>query len=112
MPTLRNLLKTYGQFRVYYEEGEVEDTLIGPDGEEYSLWDLQRMIEVLVPKLPPRMAEAIDLFLVQGMREVDAAIAMGLSPTNPVAMYASEGLSKLVQWTNDDLLWARSPIHV
>lgn len=49
------------------------------------------------PCLPLRQQQAIELFLVLNMPEKDAAIAMGLTQTNPVGMYATSGLTRLLK---------------
>lgn len=96
---LRELLRNLRAFRALYESDGV-DTLQGPDGEWYSLWDLEAVLAHM-GDLPPRQREAIELCLVDNIREVDAAVQMGVSPTNPVAMYATSGLEKLVELINE-----------
>lgn len=92
--TLRELFRNLQAFRVVYESDGV-DTLIGPDGMEWCLWDLEYLYEQL-PVLPPRQHQAIELCLIWNVKESEAAVRMGVSPTNPVAMYATAGLTKLV----------------
>jgi DNA-directed RNA polymerase specialized sigma24 family protein len=82
------------QWRSLYEADGLE-VLKGPGGEEYSLFDVEYLYANL-HRLPKRQHEAISLYLVQGMREVDAAKAMGLSATNPIGIYASVGLKRLI----------------
>lgn len=41
------------------------------------------------------------------MREQDAAIAMGLSPDTPVAIFATQGLKQLAMAWSEGLLWKR-----
>lgn len=77
-------------------ESDGVDTVIDPDGEEWNLFDIDYLYRVGLPRLPPRQREAIELCLVRNMKEVEAARTMGVSPTNPVAMYATSGLEKLV----------------
>lgn len=93
--TLRELLRHLQAWRSTFEAHGVED-LRCPDGSEWSLWDIEYLIEQGLPRLPKRQREAITLCLVEGYREVDAAIAMGVSPTNPVAMYATDGIKHLL----------------
>ena len=99
---LRELFRNLQSWRSLYE-AEGVDTLSGPRGESYSLWDVEYLLEN-VDKLPPRQAQAIRLYLVEGMREVDAAIQMGLSPSNPIGIYASVGLKKLISMIEEGLL--------
>lgn len=82
-------------FRAVYETNGV-DTIRDLDGEEWNIFDLDYLYRVGLPLLPLRQRQAIELCLVQNMKEVDAAAAMGVSTTNPVAMYATSGLGKLV----------------
>lgn len=81
-------------FRALYSD-EGKDTITGPDGTEWSLWDLETIYTACL-SLPPRQAQSIQLFLVGNMREADVAEMMGLSRTNPIGMYATTGLEKIV----------------
>lgn len=100
---LRELLRNLQAFRALYESEGV-DTLTGPDGDSYSLWDLEALYRK-VDDLPPRQKEAIDLFLIQNIKEKEAAVMMGVSHTNPIAAYATSGLEKLVVLFNENLLY-------
>lgn len=91
---LRELFRNYQQFRALYETEGI-DELQAPDGEVYSIFDIHYLYEQR-RKLPPRQRQAIELCLVQNIRESEAAVMMGVSPTNPVAMYATSGLEKLI----------------
>lgn len=108
---LRELFRQIQQWKSLYE-AEGIDCLTAPNGEEISLWDLLYLYEQL-PKLPRRQHQAIELYLVQNMRETDAAVAMGLSPTNPIGIYATVGLGKLVTMIDNDELprWGKSADH-
>ena len=92
---LRELLRHVEGWRSAYESDGV-DVLPCPDGTEWSLWDLEYLIEHGLPILPRRQRQSIILCLICGYREVDAAIMMGVSPTNPVAMYATDGINSLL----------------
>jgi DNA-directed RNA polymerase specialized sigma24 family protein len=96
---LRELFRNYQSWYVLATEHGV-DTLHGPDGTQYNFWDIQYLYEQ-THRLPTQQRRAIELCLIQGMRETDAAVAMGVSPTNPVAMYATAGLKKLCTWVDD-----------
>jgi DNA-directed RNA polymerase specialized sigma24 family protein len=91
---LRELFRNIQQFKALYES-EGLDMIYGPNGEEVSLWDLLDLYKNLTV-LPKRQHQAIELYLVQNMRETDAAVKMGLSPTNPIGIYATVGLQKLI----------------
>lgn len=96
MSTLRALFRNLQGFRVAFEENGVQE-VTDPDGFTWVLQDLEYLYEVGLPMLPPRQRQAIELCLVQNKRECDAAVAMGVSPTNPVAMYAGDGLRNLLK---------------
>jgi len=92
---LRSLFRNLLAFRALYQDQGI-DEITGPGGVVFSLWDLEALYEK-VPSLPPRQAQAIEWCLVRGEREEDVAVKMGLRPTNPVAVYATLGLQKLVK---------------
>lgn len=76
------------------EAREVPDTLLGADGREYNLHDTEYLYSCRV-LLSPRQRQAIELCLFNNCKEKEAARIMGVSETNPVAMYATDGLRKL-----------------
>lgn len=86
-------------FRALYSD-EGQDTLVGPNGIEWSLWDVETIYRACLI-LPPRQAQSIEFFLVRNMREADVAEMMGLSRTNPIGMYATTGLEKIVSLINE-----------
>jgi len=93
--TLREIFRNFQQWESLREVDSLE-TISSPDGEEYEFLDIKFLYENL-NVLPQRQAQAIELYLIQNMRERDAAEAMGLSPTNPIGVYASVGLAKLIE---------------
>lgn len=93
---LRELFRNLRGFRDLYEF-EGTDTILGPDGIEWCLWDLLYLYEEGLPKLPPRQRFAIKLFLVDNVKEEDCAILLGTKPTNPTGTYATDGLKNLVR---------------
>jgi hypothetical protein len=107
--TLRLLFRHLLAFRSLYEcEGISE--IISPDGVTWSLFDLEYLYKAAMrrptgikdydrehPTLPIRQQQAIELFLVLNMPEERAAVTMELSPTNPVGMYATQGLTRLLR---------------
>lgn len=97
---LRELFRNIQAFRALYE-AEGIDEVMSPDGVVYSYWDVLALY-AQVRKLPERQKQAIELCLVQNMKEKDAAVLMGVSVTNPVAMYATSGLEKIVAWVQDE----------
>lgn len=78
-----------------YEALEVEDVLISTDSRSYSLWDTQRFYEQRTI-LPTRQQQSIQFCLFENMKEKDAAVKMGIAPTNPVAIYATIGITALL----------------
>jgi hypothetical protein len=107
--TLRVLFRCLHQFRSLFEsEGIYEIT--APNGSVWSLFDIEYLYKAAMrkptgereydrahPCLPLRQQQAIELFLVLNLPEDQAAEIMGLSRTNPVGMYATSGLSKLLR---------------
>jgi DNA-directed RNA polymerase specialized sigma24 family protein len=84
-------------FRSLYESEGLE-VITAPDGTEWSLWDLEYLYEESQLRLPPQQRKAIELCLVRNVKESEAAVMMGVSATNPVAKYATEGLRKMIQF--------------
>jgi hypothetical protein len=106
---VRILLRNLQLFRSLHESGGV-DEITAHNGTSWSLWDIEYLYEQamrrptgnrsydrLHPTLPLRQQQAIQLFLVMGFPEDRAAQIMGLSPTNPVGMYATSGITRLLQ---------------
>lgn len=77
-------------------EAEGVDVLTGPDGEEWSLWDIDVLYEMSQHYLSVRQRQAIKLCLYENLSEARAARSMGTDESNPVTMYASSGLETLV----------------
>ncbi len=93
---LRELFRNLVQFRNLLEDTG-QDVIVAPNGDEWCLHDLEYLLAEGVPLLPPRQAEAIQLCLIEQKKERVAAVIMGVSPTNPVAAYAADGLSNLIR---------------
>lgn len=91
---LRSLFRHYLQFRATFEETGLE-IITAPDGKEWSIWDLD-YLRSQFSRLTLRQQQAINLCLIHNMREKDAAVAMGVGATNPVSMYATLGLQRLL----------------
>lgn len=101
--TLRELLRHLKAWRTLWEDTRT-DLLPTPSGCWISLWDIEYMVEHGLPLLPARQAQAIRLCLIDGMKEKEAAVFMGVSETNPVAMYATTGLRKLIVMMDEGTL--------
>lgn len=92
---LRELFRYLQDFRAVYEATGL-DEIRTPFGNSWSLWDLEYLYQASQQHLTLRQKQAISLCLVHNMREKDAAMAMGVSTTNPVMMYATLGIRRLL----------------
>ena len=90
---LRELFRNLQSWQALFET-EGTDSLMGHDGSVYCLADIRHLYESR-SFLSPRQAQAIEMFLYRDMRERDVAVLMGVSPVNPVAIYATQGLRRL-----------------
>lgn len=91
----RELIRNLQVWRSLYEASEVEDVLIGPDGRSYGLWDIERLYEART-RLPQQMQRSMELCWYENVLEKDAAERMGVSRSNPVGVYATVGLTRLL----------------
>lgn len=89
-------------------ETEGIDTILGPDGTEYHLRDIEYLYACR-KHLSPRQRQAIELCLYEQVKERDASVAMGIQESNPVAMYATNGLKKIVEMADAGLLSRFTP---
>jgi len=93
----RELIRNLQSWRSLFEALEVPDILRSETtGREVSLWDIEYFYEQR-SRLPEQMRVAIELCLYENVLERDAAKRMGTSETNPVAVYATVGLTKLLR---------------
>lgn len=91
--TLRELIRNLQGFQALRETtGTTEIT--GPGGVTYSIYDIEYLYGCRI-RLSPRQQQAIELFLYQNIRERDVAKLMGVAETNPIAIYATQGLARL-----------------
>lgn len=93
--TLRELFRNLQWWETLYESQGL-DVLTGPDGSQYHLADIQYLYSCRT-MLSARQSQAIELCLYQDTKERDTTLIMGVSPTNPVAMYATDGLKKIIR---------------
>ncbi len=91
----RELIRNLQSWMSLFEAREVDDTLRGEDGREYSLWDMQVFYQHRTV-LPDRQRLTIEYCLYQNLTEKEAAIKMGIRPSNPVSIYATIGLTSLL----------------
>jgi hypothetical protein len=98
-------------------EAEGIDEIVCPNGAVWSLYDIEYWYQQAMrrptgnlaydrehPTLPLRQQQAIQLFLVMGVPEEQAALIMGLKQTNPIGMYATSGLTKLLRFYDEGRL--------
>jgi hypothetical protein len=119
--SLRLLFRSLRMFESVHEsDGVIEIT--APNGAVWNLFDIQYLYHVAMrrptgdrgfdrhhPTLPLRQQQAIELFLVLNMPEDEAAVIMGLKKTNPVGMYATAGLHKLLRFHDEGRLRRFTP---
>lgn len=110
--TLRELLRNLQAWESLYETEGI-DTVTGPNGQKYCLQDIRYLYDLSqgritdssgtpIHPLSPRQSQAIRLFLYENIRETDVAQIMGVSITNPVASYATQGMVKLNELIEND----------
>lgn len=104
--SLRTLFRGLLLWRSAMEDLGV-DTIVDNDGVEWVIWDVESLYKASQRYLSPRQAQAVDLFLVHGLRECDVAILMGIAPTNPIGMYATDGLQALISGIQDGTISLR-----
>jgi DNA-directed RNA polymerase specialized sigma24 family protein len=93
--TLRELLRNLQAFQSLHEDFGITE-ITGPEGVVYSLYDIEYLYECR-QRLSPRQRQAIELFLYRNILEREVAQMMGVAPTNPIAIYATQGLTKLCE---------------
>jgi hypothetical protein len=100
--TLRELFRYLQAFQALRESGNVTE-ITSPSGETYSIYDIEYLYQCRV-RLSARQRQAIELFLYQNIRERDVAKLMQVAETNPIAIYATQGLAKLCEMIAKDEL--------
>jgi hypothetical protein len=99
---LRELLRNLAYFRSLHQNEGIS-VIPTPEGDEISIFDIEYLYENL-SLIPPRRALAIELFLVRNMMERETAIAMGVSPNNPMGSECTKGLRDLLQLIEEGAL--------
>lgn len=101
----RGLIRNLQSWRSAFEAQEAPESIQepSPPGREWVLWDVERFFDYRI-LLPERMRDALDLFLYRGQFERQVAERMGISGTNPVGVYATVGLTKLLGMARAGLL--------
>lgn len=79
----------------WYEAMEAPEVLEAPDGREYCLWDIDLFYGGRTI-LADQQRMAIEVCLYENVLEREAAIRMGVQPSNPVSIYATIGLTYML----------------
>lgn len=94
--TLRELFRNLQAWHSLFESREVDDTLVSSaTGQVWTLFDVDYLYAQRI-RLPDRMRQVIELHLYGNLLEKETARRIGVSESNPVAIYATAGLTKLV----------------
>lgn len=97
---LRKLFRLLQNWESLYEATGL-DTLRDPaTGNCFHLADIRYLYDCR-RFLSPRQCQAIEWCLYHDRTEADVAVMMGISPTNPVAMYATKGMSVLLEMARE-----------
>lgn len=91
--TLRELIRNLQAFQALRETSNITE-ITSPTGEVYSVFDIEYLYECRF-RLSTRQRQAIELFLYRNIRERDVARMMHVAETNPIAIYATQGLARL-----------------
>lgn len=102
LSTLRSLFRGLQAFESFHESDGI-DIILDPEGVEWSIWDV-RYLYSCRDRLSPRQAQAIELCLYENIKESDAAVLMGIQGSSPVSIYANNGLKRLINMIEDDML--------
>jgi DNA-directed RNA polymerase specialized sigma24 family protein len=94
---LREMFRNLAAFRSLYEDTG-QEVIKDPSGREWSILDLEYLLEQARERLPRQQRLAIELCLVHNVKESEAAVLMGVAASNPVAVYATLGLKKMVRY--------------
>lgn len=92
---LRQLFRSYLRWQHLFEEHGIDTITL--EGVDWSWWDLRDWYRISQSGLSRRQSQAIEMFLVQDMSEAKVAKVMGIKPGNPVGMYATDGLRRLIK---------------
>lgn len=114
--SLKLLFRNMLAFRAL-QESEGIDEITTPNGVVWNFGDIDYLYSQAMrrptgnrafdrehPTLPLRQQQAIELFLVLNIPEAEAATIMGLKETNPVGMYATSGITKLLKFYDEGRL--------
>lgn len=91
----RELIRNLQHWRALYEAREAPEVLVAGDGHEYCLWDVERFYAAR-HLLPDRQERTIRLNLYEDRSEREIAEILGIGRNNPVAIYGTVGLTRLL----------------
>jgi hypothetical protein len=97
---LTGFFRSLKQWRSLFES-EGQDTLSGPDGERWDLFEFEELYDWSQRTLPEEERRAIQLCLFRDLPEAEAASIMQLQESSLVLTYASKGLEKVVEQFNN-----------
>jgi len=93
--TLRSLFVHLQEFQSLFTAHGV-DTIVGPDGDRYNLFDLQNLFEKRFT-LPEVQATAVEMWCYDDLENVYIAGALGVNDIDQVDRDATEGLRTLCE---------------
>jgi len=96
--TLRSLFVHLQEFQSLFTAHGV-DTIVGPDGDRYNLFDLQNLFEKRFT-LPEVQATAVEMWCYDDLENVYIAGALGVNDIDQVDRDATEGLRTLCEIYN------------
>lgn len=95
---LRALFAHLQEFQALFEAHGM-DTIVGPDGDKYNLFDLQNLYEKRLT-LPEEQATSVKMCCHDDLDEFYIASALGVGDIAQVERYATEGLRTLCEIYN------------
>lgn len=91
----RELIRNLQHWRALYESRQVPEILVAGDGKEYCLWDVEKFYAAR-HTLPDRQQRTIRMNLFEDRSEREIAELLGIGRNNPVAIYGTVGLTRLL----------------
>lgn len=102
LSVLRELFRNLQAFEALHETEGI-DTIRDPSGQDWCLWDVQYLYQSR-SHLSPRQQQAIELCLYANIKEREAAKMIGVGESTPVAIYANNGLRRLIAMIDEGRL--------
>lgn len=89
------MIRNLQAWHSWYESTDVPETIVASDGRSYCLWDIDLFYSGRV-MLADQQRMAIEVCLYQNVLEREAAVRMGVQESNPVSIYATIGLTYML----------------